>query len=462
MPLVRTNDKKKRRQLNSMKIYIKTYGCQMNERDSDTAAAFLVEAGHGLVDNEADADVLIFNTCSVRQQAEVKAIGKLGILKKLKRVKPDIIIGAMGCMAQNRKEELFEKVPHLDFVLGTEMFHLLPETIDAIAAERRQHIHIGFDDAVLHKMGARLPVSKQSVSAFIAIMRGCSRFCSYCIVPYVRGREKSRPMDDIIKEARALAERGVKEIFLLGQNVAAYGFDNCAAPSDGDQSYFAELLAGLNAIKGVSRIRFTSPHPAYFNDALIDAMASLNKVCEYLHLPLQSGSNGILKAMNRPYTAARYLEIVNKLKAKIPGISFSTDVIVGFPGETEADFDATRAMMNEVGFDNAYIFKYSPRKGTKAAGMTDDVPTSVKEERNQILLADLSARSDASNKAMSGKLVEVLVEGVSKRNAARMSGRSSSNRVVIFDPVPGIGPGDVANVRIDRTSAVSLFGKIEA
>lgn len=445
-----------------MKIYIKTYGCQMNERDSDTAAAFLVEAGHELVDNELDADVLIFNTCSVRQQAEVKAIGKLGILKKLKRIKPDIIIGAMGCMAQNRKEELFEKVPHLDFVLGTEMFHLLPETIEAIASERKQLIHTGFDDEVLHKMGARLPVSKESVSAFIAIMRGCSRFCSYCIVPYVRGREKSRPMADIIREAEGLAARGVKEIFLLGQNVAAYGFDNQAPPSDNDPSHFAELLAGINDIKGVSRIRFTSPHPAYFNDALIDGMASLGKVCEYLHLPLQSGSDRILKAMNRPYTAAHYLEIINKLKAKMRGISFSTDVIVGFPGETEADFNATRDLMNEVGYDNAYIFKYSPRKGTKAAGMADDVPTSVKEERNQILLADLAARSEASNKAMNGRLVEVLVEGVSKRNSARMSGRSRSNRVVIFDPAPGVGSGDIVNVRIDRTSAVSLFGKIEA
>lgn len=444
-----------------MKIYIKTYGCQMNERDSDTAAAFLVEAGHELVDNELDADVLVFNTCSVRQQAEVKAIGKLGILKKLKRVNPNIIIGAMGCMAQNRKEELFEKVPHLDFVLGTEMFHLLPETIDAIVAERKQLIHTGFDDAVLHKMGARLPVSKESVSAFIAIMRGCSRFCSYCIVPYVRGREKSRPMDDIIKEAEALADRGVKEIFLLGQNVAAYGFDNQAPPSDKDPSHFAELLAGINNINGVARIRFTSPHPAYFNNALIDAMASLEKVCEYLHLPLQSGSDRILKAMNRPYTAARYLEIVNKLKAKMPGISFSTDVIVGFPGETEEDFKATRDLMNEVGYDNAYIFKYSPRKGTKSAELKDDVPIAVKEERNQILLADLAARSEASNKAMNGKLVEVLVEGVSKRNSERMSGRSRSNRVVIFNPVPGIGAGDIVTVRIDRTSAVSLFGKIE-
>ena len=445
-----------------MKIYIKTYGCQMNERDSDSAAAFLIAAGYELVDNEQDADVLIFNTCSVRQQAEVKAIGKLGILKKLKRIKPDIIIGAMGCMAQNRKEELFEKVPHLDFVLGTEMFHLLPETIDSVVAERGRIIHTGFDDAVLHKMGARLPVSKETVSAFIAIMRGCSRFCSYCIVPYVRGREKSRPQDDIIREARMLAESGVREIFLLGQNVAAYGLDNRAAPSVSEGSPFAELLAGLNDIKGVSRIRFTSPHPAYFNDALIDAMASLDKVCECLHLPLQSGSDRMLKAMNRPYTAARYMEVIGKLKAKIPDISFSTDVIVGFPGETDEDFDATRKIMNEVSFENAYIFKYSPRKGTKAAGMTDDVPTSVKEERNQLLLADLSARSEAANSALNGKIVEVLVEGVSKRNSERMSGRSRSNRVVIFDPVPGTGSGDIVNVRIDRTSAVSLFGKIEA
>jgi tRNA-2-methylthio-N6-dimethylallyladenosine synthase len=413
------------------------------------------------VEREEEADILLFNTCSVREQAENKAIGKIGILKRLKREKPDIYIGVMGCMAQNRKEELLEKLPHLDFVIGTEKLHKLPEIIEKEIKNRHKEIQVGEDLSVLTGMGAHFKVSKDKVSSFIAIMRGCNRFCSYCIVPYVRGREKSREISDIADEAKKLVDAGIKEIFLLGQNVAAFGLDGKASPGDPSFSPFADLLEELNKIEGLARIRFTSPHPAYFNDRLINAMAELPKVCESLHLPLQSGSDRILKLMNRNYSAAQYMEIIKKLKARIPEITFSTDVIVAFPGETDEDFNATRNIMNEVGFDNAYIFKYSPRKGTKAAEMPDQIPQNIKEERNQALLADLAERTKKHNAEMVGKKYEILVEGPSKRNPERWSGRTRTNKVVIFEPDEKTGRGNLMELNIFRCTSMSLFGKID-
>jgi len=443
-----------------MKVYIKTYGCQMNERDSEAAAAMLTEQGYEMTEREDDADILIFNTCSVREQAENKAIGKIGILQRLKRIKPDIFIGVMGCMAQNRGQELLDKLPHLDFVIGTGKLHMLPEIVNAEVKKRHRELQIEDDVSVLTGLGAHYKVSKEKVSAFIAIMRGCNRFCTYCIVPYVRGREKSRTIPDIMQEARELVANGIKEICLLGQNVAAYGLDGKAVSPDSNYSPFAELLTELNKIDGLARIRFTSPHPAYFNDTLIDAIASLSKVCKSVHLPLQSGSDRILKLMNRNYTSAQYMEIVNKLKNKVPKITFSTDVIVAFPGETEEDFNATRKIMNDVGFDNAYIFKYSPRKGTKAADMPDQVPQKTKEKRNQLLLGDLAKRCAKHNSEMVGHSYEVLTEGPSKRNAEKWSGRASNNKMVIFAPVSSLEKGDLVNVAIKRCTSMTLFGQI--
>jgi tRNA-2-methylthio-N6-dimethylallyladenosine synthase len=292
-------------------------------------------------------------------------------------------------------------------------------------------------------------------------MRGCNRFCSYCIVPYVRGREKSRPAESIVDEVRGLVGEGVREVLLLGQNVAAYGLEDGTPPAV-DRSPFADLLVHLNGLPGLARIRFTSPHPAYFNLPLIDAVAALPKVCEGIHLPLQSGADRILKAMNRRYTSAQYLDIVNQLKARVPGIAFSTDIIVGFPGETDDDFRATRDLMNEVDFQNAFIFKYSPRSGTRAADLADDVPTAVKEERNQILLADLKARTERHNQAEVGAVREVLVEGVSKRNPRRWCGRTRASKVVVFSPPTGIVPGALLNVRISQATAMTLYGEVEA
>jgi tRNA-2-methylthio-N6-dimethylallyladenosine synthase len=439
-----------------MKFYIKTYGCQMNERDSEAAASALIAEGYQKVDDENAADVLLFNTCSVRDQAERKALGKVGILIKLKKKRPHIIIGVLGCMAQRLGQKIIEDIPHVDFVAGTDQFRKLPEIIAGQMRKREHLVAVDADTDVLENLSGHLYSSNQ-ISAFISVMRGCNRFCSYCIVPYVRGREKSRSADDIVEEAEALVDSGISEVILLGQNVASYGLEGRGQATE--ESPFAELLWELSGIKDLRRIRFTSPHPQYFNEKLTDAVANIPKVCKNLHLPLQSGSDRILKLMNRHYTSEKYMSIVNSLKLKSPGITFSSDIIVGFPSETGEDFLATRNLMNEVSFDNAYIFKYSPRSGTKAAEMEDDVPQSVKEERNQLLLADLAKATEKNNKALIGKTLEVLVEGVSKRNSARWCGRSDTNKVVVFDPAPGIKIGDLVNLKINRATAMTLFGE---
>ncbi len=442
-----------------MRIYIKTYGCQMNERDSEALAGMLAARGHQLTAAEEEADVLLFNTCSVREQAERKAVGKVGFMKKLKQRNPDLLIGILGCMAQRRGEELFHELPHLDFVLGTGQLHTLPDLLEQLAEERKRIVEVAESSAVLTGMGCHY-LTPGSCTAQIAITRGCNRFCAYCIVPYVRGREISRDHDDVVREARELAEAGIREILLLGQNVAAYGLGGNINPPPPGVSPFADLLEELAKIDGIRRIRFTSPYVSYFNDRLIRAIAATPKVCRNIHLPLQSGSNRILRAMNRQYTAESYLETVEKLQAAMPEITFSTDVIVGFPGEEESDFNATRELMERVGFDNAFIFKYSPRPGTRAAALDDQVPQSVKEERNQLLLADLAARTHRHLRALVGTEQAVLVEGVSKRMQERWSGRTDGNRTVHFLPIDGLKAGDVVPVRILRAGNVSLFGEI--
>ena len=443
-----------------MKIYIKTYGCQMNERDSEACAGMLVQQGHSIVDTEEEADVLIFNTCSVRELAERKALGKIGIMKKLKKLNPGLIIGVMGCMAQNLGEELLKKLPHIDFLIGTGQLHKLPDMLRSVADERHQAALLEESPEVLTGMATHFHGREDPMFAFVAITRGCNRYCSYCIVPYVRGREISRDIPDVVQEVEELVKSGVREIMLLGQNVAAFGLNGDTNPPPEGVSPFADLLVELNKIAGLKRIRFTSPYPSYFNDKLIDAIASLPKVCHNLHLPLQSGSNRILKKMNRHYTAEQYLTIVNKLKSRIPDITFSTDVIVGFPDETEEDFNATRDLMNVVDYDNAFIFKYSPREGTPAAKMPDQIPLEIKEKRNDILLKDLAVRSERQNRELVGSMQEVLIEGPSKRNPERWSGRASNAKMVIFTPEPGMKIGDIARIKIHRATKASLFGDI--
>jgi len=440
-----------------MKIFIKTYGCQMNERDSEAIGALFEKSGHTLCDDENSADVLLFNTCSVRDTAERKAKGKIGYMRKLKNRNPDLIIGVMGCMAQRLGDQLLAELPHLDFVLGTGQLHKALETVENIARNRQR---VSSTLPSLEEIDMLGEHRNNSWSAQIAITRGCNRFCSYCIVPYVRGREVSRTRDSIIAEAENLIANGVREILLLGQNVAAYGLNGDIRPPAEGHSPFAELLEALNELPGLERIRYTSPYVSYFNDRLISALASCSKVCHNIHLPLQSGSDRILQAMNRQYTAQSYREKVASLRQAIPDLTFSTDVIVGFPGEEESDFEATRELMNEVGFEQAYIFKYSPRPGAKSALLADTVSEEEKLRRNNILLDDLQLRIGKKLKNMTGSTVEVLCEGVSARNSSRWTGRTGTNFVVHFEPDTQVKTGDLRNVRITGCGQVSLFGEL--
>jgi tRNA-2-methylthio-N6-dimethylallyladenosine synthase len=444
------------------RFFIRTYGCQMNERDSEAVACLLEAHGFCQAEREADADVLLYNTCSVREQAERKVLGKLGLLIRLKRQRPDLVIGVFGCMAERLGDDIPRRLPHVDFVIGTQQTHRLPEILAAVLAGRRGQVAVGPGEAAgldflcRHRPG--------QFACQVAVMRGCNQGCTYCIVPSVRGREQSRAVADVVAEAERLAAAGAKELLLLGQNITAYGLAEArrAGNQDPDASPFAELLRAVSAVAGIRRIRFTSPHPRFMNRAFVRAVAELPKVCDAFHVPLQSGADRILALMRRGYTAADYRACIAALRGVRPAAAFSTDVIVGFPGETEAEFAMTRDLFNEVGFDMAYIFRYSPRPGTVAARLPDDVPEAVKAARLDLLLRDLEAAVLARNQAWLGCRVEVLAEGPSPRNPHRWSGRTSQNKVVIFPPPPGIASGAFLDVRIERVTAHSLFGSAAA
>jgi len=451
------------------RVYIKTYGCQMNERDSEAVAAMLRARGYVIVDTERTADVVLLNTCSVRDQAEQKAIGKALNLAARKRKAPDFVVGVMGCMAQNRGTDLLDRLPDLDLLVGTQKFHQVPDHLDHIMATLRgqgprpstivdleaeagsqntirDHLDHGHDNGA----GAR------QVTAFISIMQGCNMACTFCIVPKTRGEERSRPIDDIVAEAEQLAARGVRDVTLLGQIVTSYG--RREFPFVDGRSPFVQLLERVHAIPGIARIRFTSPHPRGFKDDLVQAFRDLPKLCPNVHLPLQSGSDRILRLMNRPYTRDRYLEIIESLRRAVPEMYFSTDIIVGFPGETEEDFEQTRDIFERVGFDMAYIFKYSVRSGTPAAEMAGAVSTEIKERRNQVLLDLLHIQSLMRNLQLVGRTVEVLVEGPDKVGR-RLSGRTAGNRLVHFAGDVRL-VGELIDVKIERASAASLVGEV--
>ena len=413
-----------------MKFFIRTYGCQMNVRDSEAAAAMLLAAGHEMVADESAAELVIVNSCTVRQKAENKAIGKTGYLCAAGKK-----VGLMGCaVARLGKEEIFRKLPRLDFCIK-------PGELDKIP-----YVASGADPLAAHVFPAP---SAASFSAFVTVMTGCDNCCSYCIVPKVRGHELSRPSADIIREVECLARRGVREVTLLGQSVLKWREPAMSFP---------QLLRALARIDGLERIRFTSAHPRGCTDELVAAYRDCPKICRHLHLPVQSGSDRILQAMGRRYTRAEYLAAVAKLRRFDPEFALTTDVIVGYPGETEADFEATRSLMEEAAFDNAFIFKYSPRPGTRSAELADDVTTAEKERRDQVLLADQEVRGARRNAALVGTVREVLVEGPSKRNAARFSGRDGGNRIVVWD---GSAPvGALVRVRILEAHPQTLIGEI--
>ncbi len=445
------------------RVYIKTYGCQMNERDSEAVAAMLRARGYRIVGNEADCDIMLLNTCSVRDAAEQKAIGKAGNVAARKKKQPDFVLGILGCMAQNRGAALLDALPDLDLIVGTQKFHQVPDYLDNLRAAREAGVPIGSSIVDIgEEAGSQntirdhLEVDTRQVSAFVSIQQGCNMDCHFCIVPKTRGDERSRPMEDIVRECEQLAAKGVREITLLGQIVTSYGRRDYVH-TDG-VSPFVQLIEKVHAIDGIERIRFTSPHPRGFKQDLVEAYGRLPKLCEYVHLPMQSGSNRILKAMNRPYSRERYKEIVEALRAVRPDMYFSTDIIVGFPGETEADFEETRELFEACNYDMAYIFKYSIRTGTVAAELADQVPEEEKERRNQVLLDILRRNSERRNATLVDTVEEVLVEGPDK-TGERFTGRTRGNRVTIFDADPRL-VGELVSLKVQRASVSTLYGSL--
>lgn len=440
-------------------VFIKTYGCQMNERDSEAVAAQLVAKGYSLAKSEATADVVLLNTCSVRDFAEQKAINKMkNIVGTARSEKRDQIVGFMGCMAQSRGKELIDKLPDVDLVLGTQKFHRAAEYIDDLLAGKRDKI-VDVEAEAKSEATIREHLlngsAKTSVSAFVSIMQGCNQHCTFCIVPSTRGEERSRTIPDIVAECRELVARGVKEITLLGQIVTSYGKRDL--PVSNGRSAFVQLLEAVHEIEGLERIRFTSPHPKGYGDDLVEAYARLPKLCESAHLPLQSGSDRILKLMHRGYTREKFAGIIQKLRQARPGIGITTDIIVGFPGETEEDFEQTMSLCREVEFDNAYIFKYSPRRDTPAAEMADQVPQAVREERNHRLLELVNEIAARKYDTFIGRQVQILVEGPSRKNAARFTGRTRCNKIVLFDGGER-HRGHLMDVKIERTGSFTLYG----
>ena len=439
-----------------MKFLVHTYGCQMNVRDSEAVEAMLLAAGHTKATCEDDAELVIVNSCTVRQKAEEKAVGKTGNLCAAGK-----LTGLMGCAVKRLGEDVFKRLPKLDFAVGPRAIGLIPKII---ADGRYPRLELG-DDMMSQALASHV---EGGVQAFVTILVGCDNRCSYCIVPDVRGHEYSRPAREVVAEVRALVENGVKEVCLLGQSVLRYGvrnpawFDSDPPSPGGYREAFPRLLEALAAIPDLKRIRFTSAHPKGCTDELMRAYREFPQVCRHLHLPVQSGSDRILEDMGRHYTRAEYLAAVAKLREFDPEFALTTDVIVGYPGETEADFEATRSLMQEAGFDNSFVFKYSPRPGTRSAAKPDDVPKAEKERRDQVLLADQEARGLARNFRLVGTVREVMVEGPSKRNKARFSGRDSGNRIVVWDVSPDSPPlrtGEMVKLRIIDAHAQILIAE---
>ncbi len=427
------------------RIYLETYGCQMNVADSELMLGQLHRAGYERTEEAADADVILLNTCAIREHAEQRIYGRLGELTRHKVRRPGVLLGVAGCMAQHLKTRLLEKVPAVDLVVGPDGYRDLPALLDGARDEPTLAVRLSRDETY----GDLAPARADGVRAWVSIMRGCDKFCAFCIVPFVRGRERSLPLEEVLRQVEHAGAEGFKEIVFLGQTVNAY--------RDGEDD-FASLLRRADAVEGIARIRFTSPHPSDFTDRTLEALADCRKVMPHVHLPLQSGSNRVLDRMRRIYTIEEYEELVARLRAAVPGLALSTDIIVGFPGETEDDFEATRDAMRRVGYDSAFLFKYSPRPGARSAEWDDDVPDAEKTRRITILIEEQKQASLDRNAAVVGQDVEVLVEGPSKRNPEHWFGKCRRFKTTIF-PRRNEAVGDLVTIRIAAASPYTLFGE---
>lgn len=438
----------------SGKVFIKTHGCQMNEYDSDKMRDVLMaNRGMTVTDNEEDADVILINTCSIREKAQEKVFSQLGRWRKLKDKKPELVIGVAGCVASQEGEAIIKRAPFVDLVFGPQTIHRLPQLLDERQAQNKPQVDISFPE--IEKFDNLPEPRKEGPTAFVSIMEGCSKYCSFCVVPYTRGEEISRPLDSVLEEIMKLAEQGVKEVNLLGQNVNAYR----GLSHTGDVVDLALLIHYVAAIDGIERIRFTTSHPTEFSDGLIEAYRDVPELVNYLHLPVQSGSDRVLSMMKRNHTALEYKQKIRKLREVRPDISLSSDFIVGFPGETAKDFEDTMKLIEDIGFDQSFSFIYSARPGTPAASLPDNTPLDEKKERLQRLQATINDMAAKISQNMVGTTEKVLVEGTSKWSDEELSGKTENNRVVNF-----AGPkrliGQLVDVKITEALRNSLRGRV--
>ena len=435
------------------KYFITTYGCQMNEEDSEKLSGMLKRIGYTKTDNKEEASIILFNTCCVRENAENKVFGNLGALKKLKKKNPVLVIGICGCMMQQKgmADEILKKYPYVDIIFGTHNAYKFPEYLNRVKTEGVQVKELVEKE---NNVVEGIPIDRESsIKAFVTIMYGCNNFCTYCIVPYVRGREKSRKPEDIEKEIKDLVAKGYKEVTLLGQNVNSYG------KGLEEEIDFAKLLRRVNNIEGLERIRFMTSHPKDLNEDVIMAVKECDKICEQIHLPVQSGSNRILKEMNRHYDREKYLDLIKKIKKEIPGCSITTDIIIGFPGETEEDFLDTLELVKEVEYDSAFTFIYSRRNHTPADKMENQIPEDIKHERFNRLVEVVNEGVFKSNKEYEGRIVEILVEGESKNDSSKLMGRTRTGKLVNFEGSKDL-IGKLINVKIVTAQKFSLVGEV--
>lgn len=438
------------------KLFIKTHGCQMNEYDSGKMADVLA-ASHGLelTDSEADADVILVNTCSIREKAQEKVFSQLGRWKKLKSDGRKVVIGVGGCVASQEGDAILRRAPFVDLVFGPQTLHRLPEMIDSVRNTGKPKVDISFPE--IEKFDSLPAACAKGPSAFVSIMEGCSKYCTFCVVPYTRGEEVSRPLDDVVAECVGLAEQGVREINLLGQNVNSFN----GLLDDGGRADLALLIHYVAAIEGIDRIRFTTSHPVEFSSSLIEAFGEVPKLANYVHLPVQSGSDRVLAMMKRGHTVLEYKQKIRRLREQRPNISLSSDFIVGFPGETEGDFEDTMKLIAEINFDQSFSFVYSPRPGTPAASLPDDTPLEVKKERLARLQALINKQAGEISRAMVGGVQRILVEGSSKKDPQQLAGRTENNRVVNFDGNPRL-IGQFVEVVITEALSHSLRARVVA
>jgi len=436
------------------KLYVLTSGCQMNEYDSDKMRDVLRDS-HGLetTNKPEEADVLLLNTCSVREKAQEKVFSQLGVWRKLKNKNPDLIIGVGGCVASQEGEMIQKRAPYVDIVFGPQTLHRLPQLLDKTQSSHAKVVDISFPE--IEKFDALPEPRADGPKAFVSIMEGCSKYCTFCVVPYTRGEEISRPLSSVIKEITELANQGVREVNLLGQNVNAYQ----GAMDDGDNADFSLLLHYVAGIPGIGRIRFTTSHPVEFTDSLIEAFAEIPELVSHLHLPVQSGSNSVLKRMKRGHTREQYIDKINQLRIHRPELSLSSDFIIGFPGETGAEFEDTMALIELMNFDTSFSFIYSARPGTPAADFADNIDVSVKKERLKRLQAHINNNAIAISDSMLGTVQTVLVEGLSKKNQLQVTGRTENNRVVNFTGHPRL-KGQFVDVTITESLPNSLRGRL--